>query len=45
LDKESSTPLERALQASKSKGNDPLTNALLEALEDHQRELKKPKAA
>lgn len=41
MDRESTSSIKKALDVSKSKGDDRLTKALLEALEDRQRELKR----
>tara|TARA_B100000131_G_C17579220_1_gene394325 strand:- start:257 stop:394 length:138 start_codon:yes stop_codon:yes gene_type:complete len=45
MDKEEMASIKKALEISKSKGNDRLSRAFLQALEDQQRELKKRKAA
>ncbi|KGG12664.1 MULTISPECIES: hypothetical protein [Prochlorococcus] len=45
MEKDARSSLESALDESKSKGKERLTQALLQALEDHHRELKKSKAA
>ncbi|ABX08602.1 hypothetical protein [Prochlorococcus marinus] len=45
MDRESSSSIKKALEVSHSKGNDRLTKALLEALEDRQRDLKRHNAA
>ena len=45
MEKRQITPIEKALEISKARGNDPLTKALIQALEDQQSDLKKRKAA
>ncbi len=45
MDKGLSTPIQKALENSRAKGNDRLTRALLEALEEQQREIKQKNAA